>query len=132
MNPNSTNRDKQTEQAPERCHAKKDVHDDGARRADEHGPFAAEAIREQAIYDQAAGIREKRGRDDRSHLRFRKTELRADRLVAQGEVVTAHVKRRVEQADEDPIHAAAAAKTGEMRIGSGRGHTKSESMRFSW
>ena len=68
----STDRDKQTEQAPERCHTEKDVHDDSACRADEHGAFAAEAICEQAVYDQAARVGKKRGGDDRSICAFEK------------------------------------------------------------
>ena len=117
------NRDKQSEQPPEGSHAEEDVHGDGARRADEHGAFAAETIGQEAVDDQAAGIREERGGDDRSHLRSRKTELRTDGVVAQGEVVAAEIKRGVEQAEKGPVQAAAGAEAGRMRNGDGCGHT---------
>src|SRR5438105_4662246 len=77
----------------------------------------AMTIGQQAVDDLAAGVSEKCCRDDGSHLRFGETIFRADGAVRDREVVPAHVKRRVKQADEGPVHAAASAETWWMRNG---------------
>src|SRR5437763_643780 len=91
----ASNGDKQTEHSRERSGTKKDVHDDCARRADEHRFFASDMVRQQSINDLPARIGEQCRGDDIAHLGAGEPELFADRLVGNREVVPAHVERRV-------------------------------------
>src|SRR5207245_6514956 len=99
----------------ERSDAEKNIHNNGASRSDEHGPFSAETICEKAIYDQTAGIGEQGRCDDVAHLRFAEPEFAADCAIREREIITAHVERGVEQADQGPIQSAPWAKSRRMR-----------------
>src|SRR5207249_2337997 len=125
-----TNQSKQPEQAPERSDAKRDIHNDGACRSDEHGAFSAETICEKAIYDQTAGIGEQGSCDDVAHLRFAEPEFAADCAIRERQIITAHVKRRVKQANEGPIQSAAWAKSRRMRSKNGSIRRVSHSRRM--
>ena len=69
-------------------------------------------VDEQAVQRLAARIREQLRRDDLAHLRFRETELVADGLVREREIVAAEVVARIHEPHDAPVESAPRAIAG--------------------
>ena len=79
----SANQHEEPKQAPKRGDTERHVHDDRARRSDQHRAFSAEAVGQETVDNQTTGIGEQRSRDDRADLRLTESQLIANLAARQ-------------------------------------------------
>ena len=92
--------------------------------------FSAKSVGQKFIDNLSAGVGEQGGCDDASNLCFAETELAADGATGQRQIVTAHVERGIEQADERPVQTAARTKARRMRNENGSVRARSHDLKM--
>ncbi len=114
------NRHEQAKHPPKRGHPEEDVHDDRAGGTNQHRFFTPHFVGDEPVNDEPAGVRQQGRGDNLAHVPAVEVELVADRLVRDREVVSAHVERGVQQADQTPVQTAARTKSRRISSALGR------------